>query len=399
LSVPKLLLGALLVCVLATITGIANPGSADAAKAKSCNRLNAPNGLVTTGKTDTTVSLDWTSGACGSRDYYTVYTYASNGTTLVKSERTTSDPSQPNTSAWVVKSLTAGTTYVFRVTVSKGTTESPKSSPVTVSTNGAPTPPPPPPPPPAVQCADGVDNDADSLVDYPADPGCASATDNDETNAGGINPKGPPGTWTLKFQDEFSGTSLDTTKWTNTWFNGGAMNKVSTVASNVSVANGVATLTLSDSTHGALIHTTQGTGRYSLPVGGVVEARILFPGNGTSVYNWAAFWANDTSTYPAGGEHDIAEVLGGRMTVNYHSPAGAFNQGAPSGYWGGAFHTYTLHRKASSADVYWDGVLVKSYATSDNGRSEDIILNVGASSLTQTGAAGAIKVDYVRAWQ
>ncbi len=32
------------------------------------------------------------------------------------------------------------------------------------------------------QCQDTVDNDGDSLVDYPADPGCASATDNDETN-------------------------------------------------------------------------------------------------------------------------------------------------------------------------------------------------------------------------
>jgi hypothetical protein len=38
------------------------------------------------------------------------------------------------------------------------------------------------PPPPPAQCADGVDNDGDSLVDL-ADPGCSSATDNDETNA------------------------------------------------------------------------------------------------------------------------------------------------------------------------------------------------------------------------
>lgn len=37
--------------------------------------------------------------------------------------------------------------------------------------------------PPPAQCADGVDNDGDSLIDYPADPGCASATDNDETDA------------------------------------------------------------------------------------------------------------------------------------------------------------------------------------------------------------------------
>jgi len=33
------------------------------------------------------------------------------------------------------------------------------------------------------QCADGKDNDADGLIDYPADPGCSSVTDNDEDDA------------------------------------------------------------------------------------------------------------------------------------------------------------------------------------------------------------------------
>lgn len=41
-------------------------------------------------------------------------------------------------------------------------------------------------PPPAV-CADGIDNDADSKVDYPADPGCTSGTDTDEAD-----PVAPP---------------------------------------------------------------------------------------------------------------------------------------------------------------------------------------------------------------
>ncbi|PIS05119.1 MAG: hypothetical protein COT81_02740, partial [Candidatus Buchananbacteria bacterium CG10_big_fil_rev_8_21_14_0_10_42_9] len=33
------------------------------------------------------------------------------------------------------------------------------------------------------QCSDGVDNDGDGLVDYPNDPGCVSASDDDEMNA------------------------------------------------------------------------------------------------------------------------------------------------------------------------------------------------------------------------
>jgi subtilisin family serine protease len=39
----------------------------------------------------------------------------------------------------------------------------------------------PPPPPPA--CSNGVDDDGDGLTDFPADPGCSSASDNDEFNA------------------------------------------------------------------------------------------------------------------------------------------------------------------------------------------------------------------------
>jgi hypothetical protein len=215
-------------------------------------------------------------------------------------------------------------------------------------------------------------------------------------------PNGPGGTWTLKFDDEFDGTSLDTTKWTNTWFNGGTMNNVATVASNVSVGGGVASLQLSDATHGALIHTTEAAGRYSLPVGGVVEARVLFPGSTTQdIYNWPAFWTGGTDAWPAGGEHDIAEGLGGDLTINYHGATNTQNYGTPAGApWGSAYHTFTLYRKAGSADVYWDGVLKKSYPTGDSGESEDIILNAGASGSRSvvTGSAGAIKVDYVRAW-
>ena len=37
--------------------------------------------------------------------------------------------------------------------------------------------------PPPAACEDGVDNDGDGLTDYPADPGCSSAGDDDEYNA------------------------------------------------------------------------------------------------------------------------------------------------------------------------------------------------------------------------
>jgi len=37
-----------------------------------------------------------------------------------------------------------------------------------------------PPPPPKPQCSDGLDNDGDTRIDYPADPGCTSSTDTTE---------------------------------------------------------------------------------------------------------------------------------------------------------------------------------------------------------------------------
>jgi hypothetical protein len=41
-----------------------------------------------------------------------------------------------------------------------------------------------PNPPPPAQCEDGIDNDANGRIDFPADPGCSASTDNSE--AGGV---------------------------------------------------------------------------------------------------------------------------------------------------------------------------------------------------------------------
>ena len=48
------------------------------------------------------------------------------------------------------------------------------------STTGGTTP---PPPPPSYACSNGSDDDGDGKIDYPADPGCTSATDTDEQDA------------------------------------------------------------------------------------------------------------------------------------------------------------------------------------------------------------------------
>jgi cytoskeletal protein RodZ len=221
--------------------------------------------------------------------------------------------------------------------------------------------------------------------------------------ATGTAPLGVPGSWTMAFDDEFNGTGLDGSKWSNCWFssNCGTMNNVSTSPGNVSVNGGNLVLSLSSASSGSLVSTNpKGGATTGYQFGtGYVEARIKFPGDGTNLYNWPAFWTTG-QTWPTNGENDIAEVLSGKMTVNYHSGSGSHNQGSVPGNWGNAFHTYGLHRTATSSDVYFDGVLVKSYPTDDGGAPQYIVLNVGASGTAPAyGAASQVQVDYVRAWQ
>ena len=61
-------------------------------------------------------------------------------------------------------------------------TPAPTPEPTPVPT---PQPTPAPTPEPSFECSDGVDNDNDGLVDFPNDPGCDTANDDDEFNQTG----------------------------------------------------------------------------------------------------------------------------------------------------------------------------------------------------------------------
>lgn len=223
-------------------------------------------------------------------------------------------------------------------------------------------------------------------------------------------PRGPSGSWNLVFQDEFNGSTLDSQNWIAQ--DPRVMNNVITRAKNASVSGGELKLQLNKESDGRItgaVVTTQRewggpTNSYLLPVGSYVEARIFFPGSGTEdIYNWPAWWTY-AEPWSESGEHDIAEGLGGDMTSNYHYTANGADvpdNKSIAGVWGNAFHTYGVYRKASSADIYFDGELVRSYATHDTGVPQALLFNVGASHsrAAVTGAAGQVKVDYVRAWR
>ena len=205
-------------------------------------------------------------------------------------------------------------------------------------------------------------------------------------------PNGPSGNWTLVFDDEFNATSLNTSAWDthDGWIN---QNDVTDHASNVTEIGGDAILTLASKTSGAAIESTVAT----LGVGEYAEARIDFAGSGGRIDNWPAWWTSGPN-WPAAGENDIAEGLG-TLTVNYHSPTGTHNQGTVPGTWANGFHTYGIYRTATKCYVYWDGKLVKSYTTNDNGQPESLIFTMGASNTLAYGTAGRMLVDYVRVWK
>ena len=198
------------------------------------------------------------------------------------------------------------------------------------------------------------------------------------------------------FDDEFSGTTLDTSAWDthDGWTN---QNNVTDHASNITESGGNVILTVASASSGAAIETIN----YTLDVGDFAEAKIDFPGNGTTIYNWPAFWAAGPG-WPASGEQDIFEGLG-TATANYHYAVNGNNtQAGPfdiPGTWSNAFHTYGIYRGSTYCDVYYDGVLVKTYPTSDTGTGENLLVTLGASNTPAYGTASEVKVDYVRAWQ
>ncbi len=204
---------------------------------------------------------------------------------------------------------------------------------------------------------------------------------------------GTAGPWNVVFDDEFNGSSLNTADWTPYWFSDGASSNQTTMdSSNVSVSNGMLNLELTPSSGGLV----SSNGKFQFTYG-YVEARVYLPASGSEIANWPAVWT-DGQNWPADGEMDIMEGLGGQACFHFHSDAGGPGSCASGNYTG--WHTFGADWEPGSVTYYYDGQDVGSITTGITSSPMYLILeNSGGSYGGPSSTPSDMQVDYVRVWQ
>lgn len=260
-------------------------------------------------------------------------------------------------------------------------------------------------------------------TDWPTCTAPSTSTGGTTTTTGGttttttLMPKGATGTFTMSFDDEFSGTTLDTTKWNDhMWY------EVSNATINYSVGNGLLSVWPQRDANGKFFNRTLDTDKKYSQTYGFFEMEARLPvGKGT----WPGFWLfnHDLAAYPAKRpEIDIMEayagggVNSGWSDANLHPTAFASTVWIDAGTLGGtktlattdlsaAFHTYGVDWQANSITFYFDGV---PFAVVNKAMPDPmyVVLSMwfGSASgtpdsTTPTGPGNAFQINYIRAWK
>jgi hypothetical protein len=224
---------------------------------------------------------------------------------------------------------------------------------------------------------------------------------------------GSPNTSVEIFRDDFSGTTLNKSKWRPNWFgtNDAAVTKPVNSQeqscydpAQVSVGGGYLHLN-------AVARACRATNGITYPYAsglvstkddftfkyGYVEARLwAAPGSG-AIRNWPAFWANGIGVHPTTGEIDVFEGLAGRACWHFHysggAPGGCATKANPAGW-----HTYGAEWRPGVVTFFYDGVQVGRITAGITSQPMYLILNLGISSSVSGPVAlpSEMLVDYVR---
>lgn len=212
------------------------------------------------------------------------------------------------------------------------------------------------------------------------------------------------------FNDEFNGTSLDTSKW-RTYINVSSLGLSTFYPSQVSVSNGALHLTAADANTSGAVSTI---GLFSFQYG-KAEARIRVPkGQGF----WPAFWLltiHDNDSFQSRQEIDIMEDRGSDTSrTNFYVHWGVSgNIGSIGSFYSDPsidysldYHIYRFDWQTGRAEFYVDDVLRFSYMSSNVPSDPMKILfdlAVGGSFPgnpdSTTPFPSSMDVDYVRVWR
>ena len=241
-------------------------------------------------------------------------------------------------------------------------------------------------------------------------------------------PAGLPGSWHLAFDDEFNGSSLDTSKWSTGWFGSGITGGILASEpecydpSHVVQSNGELDLNLTatpescdGSTHPYASGMVTTNGKFSFTYG-YIEVRAWLPATSSGqIADWPGIWT-DGQNWPSTGELDILEGLGGQACAHWHGPTangagyGANGgTGCPPGTFTGGWHTFAADWEPGIVTWYYDGQNIGcietsgstcgNYNTTITSNPMYLILALGSDAANTITAPASQRTDYVRVYQ
>jgi hypothetical protein len=253
-----------------------------------------------------------------------------------------------------------------------------------------------PPPPPVAACGDGKDNDGDGLIDYPADPGCTSTGDTDETNttsSGTGLPVGDLPGWHQTYAQDFT-TAATPAQFAATYPRMFPYADNSSYAqSNISVSAG--SLNINERADGVgaavVVRSSSDTGwgqiygRYS------VRFRADAANNfGSAFLLWpdSNVWGDGETDYPEGNFADQIHVYEHCLGANAPSNCLTVNTGASWQAW----HVATTEWSPTSVKFFLDGTLIGTDTSAVSTASRHWVMQTAGNAGSQT---GSLQIDWV----